>query len=446
MLPTFELRSPLSCSTILCLTLLLTLGAVSGFSSEIRVADSEAARKAVNDAKPGDLIILAAGEWRDVDLRFYGSGSAEHPIRIQAEEAGKTILTGSSRIRIGGEYLVISGLWLRNPTVEKADPVEFRIDSKTRASHCRLTQCAITEDVNFSANHKSNHWVGIFGEDNQVDHCNFSGKKNVGTTLVVWLGEGNVGHHRILANHFANRPPLGQNGGETIRIGDSTTSMLSAHCLIEGNKFVRCDGEVEIISNKSCHNIYRSNWFIESQGTLTLRHGNDCLVEGNYFIGKKRSSTGGVRVIGERHRVIGNVFSELEGDGYRAAICLASGIPNSPLYGYFQVINAEIRENTILDCKVPIVIGLEGKDAVLPPKDSSFEKNSVVAREGRPAVQMKASKPPVGIQWKSNSITGRIEGLAEVEGMRSGTPNFLAIPNEPSCGSDWYQPEGDTER
>ena len=59
----------------------------------------------------------------------------------------------------------------------------------------------------------------------------------------------------------------------------------------------------EIISNKSCKNTYSDNGFYECKGTLTLRHGNDCLVTGNYFIGNNISQTGGVRIIGENHVV-----------------------------------------------------------------------------------------------------------------------------------------------
>ena len=43
---------------------------------------------------------------------------------------------------------------------------------------------------------------------------------------------------------------------------------------MEQNFFDRCDGELEIISSKSCDNIYRGNTFLNCAGMLTLRHGN----------------------------------------------------------------------------------------------------------------------------------------------------------------------------
>jgi poly(beta-D-mannuronate) lyase len=82
---------------------------------------------------------------------------------------------------------------------------------------------------------------------------------------------------------------------------------------VERNLFEECNGETEIISSKSCGNTYRYNTFRKCQGTLTLRHGNRCLVEGNFFFGEGVSSTGGIRVIGEDHRMQNNYLTGLKG-------------------------------------------------------------------------------------------------------------------------------------
>jgi poly(beta-D-mannuronate) lyase len=410
------------------------------FAAEVKVSDPESARKTVRDAKPGDVIILAAGEWKDADLRLDGEGTKAAPITIRAEESGKTIFTGASRIRLGGSHLVVSGLWLKNLSGGGSDLFEFRIDSKRRASHCRVTDCAVTEDADFAVKEKENRWIGIYGSANQVDRCTILGKKNKGTTLVVWLGESDAGKHRILHNYFGERPRLGKNGGETIRIGDSKTSMMKADCLVEGNWFNRCDGETECISNKSCGNIYRRNWFFETQGTLTLRHGNDCLVEENFFYGQGRAQTGGIRVIGERHRVVGNFLTGLEGDGFRSAICLVNGIPDSPLNGYLQVIDARIEGNIILDCKEAILVGHNDVDeAMLAPKGTVFERNSVVAREGRPAVRVESAGE--GTTWKDNAVEGPLEGMHEVDGVRVGALPAVADPkvDAQSFGASWMK-------
>src|SRR5256885_1452512 len=101
-------------------------------------------------------------------------------------------------------------------------------------------------------------------------------------------------------------PPLGKNGGEPIRVGYSFQSMFSSKTTVEKNLFERCDGELEIISNKSCDNVYRNNTFLQCAGFFTLRHGNRCTVDGNYFLGKGKKGSGGVRIIGEDHAVTNN--------------------------------------------------------------------------------------------------------------------------------------------
>jgi poly(beta-D-mannuronate) lyase len=414
--------------------------ALSSFAAEVKVSDPESARKAVRDAKPGDVIVLAAGEWKDADLRLDGEGTTAAPITIRAEKPGETIFTGASRIRIGGSHLVVSGLWLKNLSGGGSDLFEFRIDSKRRASHCRVTDCAFTEDADFAVKEKENRWIGLYGTSNQVDRCTILGKKNKGTTLVVWLGESDTGGHRILHNYFGERPRLGKNGGETIRVGDSKTSMMKAECLVEGNYFFRCDGETECISNKSCGNVYRGNWFVETQGTLTLRHGNDCLVEGNFFFGQGRAQTGGIRVIGERHRVVGNFLTGLEGDGFRSAISLVNGIPGSPENGYLHVIDAKIEGNTVVDCKEAILLGFNDvEEATLAPKGTIFEGNRVVAREGRFAVRVESAGE--GTMWTDNAIEGALEGLKEVDGIRSAASATVEKPSllDPvEIGASWW--------
>lgn len=417
---------------------LLTAGTLAG-GAERWAADPEAARKAVEESQPGDHVVLAPGEWRDVDLILSGRGEPGKPIAIRAAEPDKTVITGASRVRLAGEHLAVSGLWLRNLTGTGADWLEFRLDSKRRANHCRLTDCALTEDAGAAPREGENRWIGLYGEDNQIDRCHVAGKKNRGATLVVWLGTLDPGGHRILRNAFDGRLRLGENGGETLRIGDSKTSMRRAGCLVEGNVFRRCDGETECISNKSCGNVYRGNWFIETQGTLTLRHGNDCVVEGNVFLGGLRGQTGGIRLIGEGHRVTGNQLRDLEGDGFRSAICLVNGIPDSPDNGYHQVRRAVIEDNTLVNCKESLLIGHhDAERATLAPSGCRFEGNRIRPREGRPAVRME--RPATGTVWAGNAHEGTLEGMAPVEGLSRtalSPPEPPRGPAEGTVGAGW---------
>ena len=356
----------------MCVLFVFLVGDVSAV--EIRITPGSDLKPILKQVRPGDVIVLANGTWTDPELTFESlSGTAEQPILIRAESAGQVVLTGAIEFRVSGTHVTVSGLSILNPS-GTSDVFEFRTKSSIHAHHCRITDCSFEQTE--PGSDKESRWMNIYGTSNRVDHCYFAGKTNAGTTLVVWVAE-TPGSHRIDHNHFGPRPELGKNGGETIRIGTSEVSEFVNKTIVEENYFDRCNGEAEIVSNKSCENIYRHNLFERSEGALTLRHGHRCLVDGNIFLGHEVKRTGGVRIIGSDHRVTNNYFEGLRGDAERAAICLMNGIPNSPLNGYAPVRNALIAHNTVIDCKVSMEIGLSpSKNVTVVPSDCRVSHNA----------------------------------------------------------------------
>jgi poly(beta-D-mannuronate) lyase len=387
---------------------------------ERRVENNQEFTAAMRQSRPGDVIVLRDGEWADVELVFDAQGAAERPITLRAQTPGKAVLTGQSRLRLGGEHLVVEGLWFKDGQVASGDVIAFRRSSSRLALHCRLTQCAVT---GYSpAERKSDtKWVSIYGSHNRVDHCYLADKTNSGPTLVVWVGE-TPNHHQIDHNHFGPRPSLGANGGETIRVGTSDVSLNNSRTVVEHNLFEACDGEIEIISNKSCENVYRYNTFRECQGALTLRHGDRCTVAGNFFLGHGRRSTGGVRIIGEDHKVYNNYFAELVGIDARAPLCLMNGLPNSPLHGYFQVQRAMVAFNTFVHCRQNFVLGFASdnpRGGVLPPKDCVFAHNIVL---GKKEPLINEISTPINLRWQGNLMYGAPLGVSENPGILTMDP------------------------
>ena len=386
-------------------------------------AEFDAAKKKL---RPGDELILAAAQWHDADLRFDAHGTKEQPITLRAESPGDTVFTGSSRLHIGGSHLVVAGLWFRDPTTAKGDVIEFRRDSKQLAHHCRLTQCAISADKPVDASEEGK-WLSLYGSQHRVDHCYFAGKTSGGATVVVWLGGDPEGGHVLESNHFGPRVRLGKNGGETIRIGDSQTAHRSARCVVSDNLFERCNGETEIISNKSCDNVFSRNAFVECEGTLTLRHGHRALVEGNWFLGNRRKLTGGVRIIGEDHRITNNYFGGLAGEEFRCAITLMNGIPDTPANGYQQVQRALIAFNTIADCRHPFMIVVAyTSHATLPPVDCVVVANVVYGPQSQLA---EASADSSGLRWSANRAQVASLGIDTRDGV-DASPFLMSAGND----------------
>lgn len=323
---------------------------------------------AVRNAKPGDAIVLSNGIWNDAELLFEGKGTPENPITLTVEEKGKVILSGASNLRIAGEYLVVEGIVFKNGFTPTTELISFKKDSKNLANNCRLTECVI-DDFSNPERQESDYWIAVYGKNNRIDHNHVTGKRNLGVTLAVRLDseESQENNHQIDHNYFGPRPNLGSNGGETIRIGSSQFSLSNSRTVVEYNYFDRCNGELEIVSNKSCKNTYRYNTFFECAGTLTLRHGSGTLVDGNVFIGNGKSNTGGIRVINGNQTVINNYCIGLTGYRLRSAFVIMNGVPNSSINRYHQVKDAVVKNNTFVNCdNVQLCAGSDKERSATP--------------------------------------------------------------------------------
>jgi poly(beta-D-mannuronate) lyase len=332
------------------------------------VHDLESLHTAIQQAEPGDEIIMANGVWKDVEIVLEAQGTEDNLIYLKAEEPGKVFIEGNSNLKIAGEYLEVSGLVFRNGFTPGREVVSFRINKSKLANNCRMTNCVIDDFTN-PERFDSDLWVAIYGKNNRFDHNTLVGKGNQGVTLAVRMDteESRENNHLIDHNYFGPREKLGSNGGETLRVGTSHYSLSYSNTRVENNYFDRCDGEHEIISNKSCGSVFKGNVFNECIGTLTMRHGNETLVEGNYFLGNGKYNTGGIRVINETQTVINNYCYGLIGYRFRGALVVMNGVPDSPLNRYFQVKDAKLDGNILIDCDhVQLCAGSDEERSAIP--------------------------------------------------------------------------------
>ena len=318
-------------------------------ATDFVVSNASEISSAMNSARPGDVLIMTDGVWSDQEIDFAGDGTTASPITLRAETPGGVTLNDRSTLSISGTHLVVDGLNFEDGGDNSLNfVIQFR-GSDGDASNCRLTNTQIL-NYNPSDPNSRYHWVNIYGQDNQVDHCQMQGQNHSGVTLVVVLNNnGQAARHLIDSNAFLDRPVgVTSNGFEGIRIGTSSRATTSAQCVVQNNLFDRMDGEIEIISNKSADNIYRYNTFRDSAGTLTLRHGKAARVESNFFLGEGRDRSGGIRVVDSDHVIINNYIEGID-DRADAAISLAAGISNTPASGYQIVRNVQILNNTIVN-------------------------------------------------------------------------------------------------
>lgn len=354
---------------------------------------------------PGDTVVMKSGDWKDQKVIFKAKGTMQSPIVLMAEKAGEVIMKASSSVRIDGEYLEVNGLNFKEGKLEAG---QFLVDFTSSSLGCRLTNTSIT-DYNPADAAIDYRWVSMNGTRNRLDHCYIKGKAHQGATVVIW-GKNAALDHRIDHNYFGNRPDLGNNGGETIRVGTSDYYLTQSNVIIEENIFDKCNGETEIISNKMSKNIIRNNLFFESRGTLCLRHGNDTEVYGNYIIGNGVADVGGIRIVGENHLVYNNYIQGVAQTGQFCAISLLDGVPNSAPSGYFQVKNAKIVGNTIVHCSQAFEIGAGkgGNGRTMPPANCTVANNLVQQKAG--ATLLKLADTPENFTYMGNMayVTGTV--------------------------------------
>lgn len=364
----------------------IALAGVSAPDSTILVRSQQEYRAAAGTLQPGDSIVLANGVWNDFEILFQGVGTADNLITLTAETKGKVIISGQSNLRIAGEHLVVSGLVFKNGYTPTDSVISFRKGKAELANYSRVTEVVID---NFSnpERFETDYWVAMYGKHNRFDHNHLEGKRNKGVTMAVRLNSeaSQENYHRIDHNYFSSRPVLGSNGGETLRIGTSHYSLSNSYTVVENNYFDRCDGEVEIISVKSGSNRVRGNLFYESRGTLTLRHGNDNLVENNIFLGNGVDHTGGIRVINKRQTIRNNYLQGLMGYRFGGGLVVMNGVPNSSINRYHQVDGAVIENNSLINVEhLQFAAGSDAERSAIPV-NSSFRNNLVFNEKGRDA-------------------------------------------------------------
>ena len=255
-------------------------------NSGTSVGNIDELNTAISEAEPGAIITMTNGTYEDLHIEFYGEGTEADPITLRAETPGEVIIEGQSYLHLGGNHLIVEGLLFRNGYSPNKGVIRYQIGDDKTAFHTQVTNCVI-EDFSMPNRWQNNRWVEFYGKHNKMDHCYIAGKGNDGATVMVYHS-GNQhtrNYHEISHNYFGPRPRKGGPRGETMRIGGSETSMTPGYVTVSNNYFEACNGEVEVISDKTNFNSFRNNIFNKCEGSLVMRHSDYATIDGNIFIG-----------------------------------------------------------------------------------------------------------------------------------------------------------------
>ena len=300
---------------------------------------------ALSSATSGDSIVWESGTYSNVFMDLSKDG-----IIVTADIAGAVIFNGTSRVEIEGNDVTLSGLQFVNGNIGTSHVVRIW------GSDVLVTQLNIADYTCYK-------YLIVEEESRRttISYSNFENRLNLDdqNILSILVDSTEPGYHKIQYCSFKNFEGTGNDMGiEPIRIGVSTQAEFDSRTIVEYCYFTNCDGDGELISYKASQNVIRYNTFENNtKAELVLRHGDDAIVYGNFFL----NNMGGVRVReGSGHYIYNNYFSGLD----RRSIYLQneSSDPLSDINVYF---------NTIVN-SAEMILGSDGGN---PPSNVTIANN-----------------------------------------------------------------------
>jgi poly(beta-D-mannuronate) lyase len=365
----------------------------------VKVATSAALATAVGGAIAGDCIVLADGDYTFPTIKAKGTSTA--PIVISAANLLKATVSAGPLTYDGAAYAVVSGIaWSGGPV------------KMNNCDHCRLSRSRL-QVIEPST---GTDWVTVSGTSNfcRIDHNDLGPKLVIGN-MIMLSGSGSqvVQNTRIDHNFFHDVMGGGGNGWETIRAGLSGWTFSIAHTIIELNLFLHTTGDPETISIKSSENTIRYNTMRASQGEFTLRHGNRSSVYGNYILGDGVSGAGGIRVLGQDHKLWDNYIQGVDGAG----IFLEGGESDDTtgmLTDHKQVYRAQVVFNTIVNARGISV----GGSHPLEPVDCTIAYNILQGTGGTVLNEVTGTTGSVykgNIVWNGSTAIGGTDAIRKID-------------------------------
>jgi poly(beta-D-mannuronate) lyase len=341
----------------------------------------------INSAVAGDVIIVTNGTYTtSAAITVNRAGASGNPIIIAAETIGGVTIQGTH------------GFVFASPAAH-VEVEGFRflhansINIPAGTHHIALLRNFI--DLNIASGADVSY-VNISGDDVEIGYNELANKNTLGNMLDI-TGSGSQVARRLWVHHnyFHDFTSPGGNGAETIRWGLSGLSLSDGDGLCEYNLFVRCNGENEMISNKSSGNTYRFNTVLDSPGgEISQRHGDNCLYYGNYM-----KNTAGIRIYGDSHLIHSNYL-----EGNTIGINMGNGdgdVHNgAPLTAHDRPDNNVVVFNTLINNGTQYQMG--GRTNGLGATNTTFANN--VIQGGTTAVSISSSAPYTNPTWSGNII------------------------------------------
>jgi poly(beta-D-mannuronate) lyase len=306
---------------------------------------------------PGDIVRIAKGNYPPWALVINSRGEAGNPVIVEAETPNGVVFSGDVDhviFTLTGSHTILRGINFDACNVIKAEGHTGMLVELEGSSYCRVTAC------NFTRNTARAQFMPIVvvsgnGKYNEVDHCNFTGNIDNQELQVKITKEFCPLYTMIDKNVFRDKIKVAWkvfNGGECVQVGQDPVLLgtVQSWTTVRENSFTRCNGEPEVISNKSSNNFYIKNKFEDCDGELVMRGGFDCVIDSNTIDG----GNCGIRINGTGHRVTNNDIRNVK-TAIRLMYGMAAG--KTEIGFYIAAGDCVIKHNRVENATTGILIG-----------------------------------------------------------------------------------------
>jgi Chondroitinase B len=292
---------------------------------------------ALSNANPGDVIVLADGDY-NCDRILARNGTSSKPIIIAAANPRQPRFI-SAALTVSGSHIVVANLTFDNSGIKVTGDFN-RITKNRFQNNAGALRAAVTVDR---------------GNSNRIDHnevVDFS-TAHRGFRIIPASSGNNTAKKNVIDRNYLHRS-LGprKNGADGIQLGSNSSHTYERlNTIVEYNLMEQWDIDGEMISNKSSNNIIRFNTLANSNAAGPIRLGTFVDVISNYFFGVRA-----LVIQGDDHRAIGNTVENgsvvvKNGDTTLDDLSVATSHPAArrTLVAGNTVINGEI----CVGCRVP---------------------------------------------------------------------------------------------
>ena len=300
---------------------------------------------AIAAAEPGDEIVFQDGDYTDCEIDFPDafSGTADNKIVVRPASPRGVRFRGQSHVNLVGDHVHFEGFDFLGTSY---------LALKSRGNYNRITgnrfiACGERSFVGFvfrfsqSANY------------NEFDHNFFAYTEGI-CVGIDQPGADSTGpspkHNYLHHNTFQDIERVHPNGGECIMagVGQGPDDVVPGYddetfTRIECNKFLRVNGDIEIVSIKSSRVTLRANAFIDStDGHVSFRMAFDCVAGGNLLL----RTAAGFRLTGSGHTLTNNLL--FIPDSAEAFSLMNGSVADDGVTNYVAATDNLIAHNTVI--------------------------------------------------------------------------------------------------